>query len=157
MKMIWELLKETLIFTGMEAESSNDVMKKLGGAVIHEGYARDDYVDALIAREEEYPTGLLMDGYGVAIPHTDASHVTKSAIAIAVLKNPVRFIQMATDDDPVDVQLVFMLVVDDPKKHMDELQKILMILQDKEVLTKVYESETADKIISIIKEKEKSL
>ena len=43
-------------------------MKNLGSVVIKEGYAKESYVDALIAREEEYPTGLDVDGMGVAIP-----------------------------------------------------------------------------------------
>lgn len=155
--MIWEELNTSLIIPSLEVENFKDVMTKLGGVLIKEGYAKESYVDALIAREEEFPTGLYIDGIGVAIPHTDVSHVNKAATAIAVLDKPVSFIQMGTDDEPVEVQLVFMLAVVDPKAHLDKLQRILAIIQDSEVLTKLLKVKDTDEIINIIKEKEKTL
>ena len=64
---------------------------------------------------------------------------------------------MGTDDEPVEVQLVFMLAVVDPKAHLDKLQRILAIIQDSEVLTKLLKVKDTDEIINIIKEKEKTL
>lgn len=155
--MIWEELNKSLITIGMEADSYQDVFKQLGGALIQEGYAKSSYIEALTAREKEYPTGLDIDGVGVAIPHTDVSHVNKAGIAIAVLKHPVTFIQMGTDDEEVSVKLVFMLSVIDPNAHIDELQKILAVIQDTAVLEQVIGAQNAEKIIEIIKEKENSL
>lgn len=155
--MIWEGLKESLIIIGMEADSYQDVFKQLGSILIEEGYVKSSYIDALSAREKEYPTGLDIDGTGVAIPHTDVSHVNKAGIAIAVLKHPVTFIQMGTDDEEVSVSLVFMLSVVNPDAHIDELQKILAVIQDTDVLEKLKNAQDAQKIIDIIKEKENSL
>lgn len=155
--MIWEGLQKSLILMEMEADDSQDVFKQLGGALIKEGYAKDSYIDALAAREKDYPTGLDIDGFGVAIPHTDVSHVNKAGTAIAVLKSPVTFIQMGTDDEEVEVKLVFMLSVTDPNAHIDELQKILAIIQDTNVLEQIADAKNAQKIIEIIKEKENSL
>lgn len=154
--MIWEELNTSLIVPSLEVETFEDVMTKLGGILIKEGYSKESYVDALIAREKEFPTGLDIDGIGVAIPHTDVSHVNKAATAIAVLDKPVSFIQMGTDDEPVDVQLVFMLAVVDPKAHLDKLQRILAIIQDSDVLNKLLKVKDTDEIINIIKEKEHS-
>ena len=155
--MIWEELKDTLIITGLDAQSDQDVMVKVGGALVQEGYAKETYVDALYKREQEFPTGLDVDGVGVAIPHTDVSHVKKAGIAIAVLNNPVTFVQMGTDDETVEVRLVFMLAVINPDKHIDRLQRIMAIIQDTRVLKKLIEANRADQIIEIIKEKEQSL
>jgi PTS system galactitol-specific IIA component len=60
---------------------------------------------------------------------------------------------MGTDDEYVNVQLVFMLAVDQ-KGHLELLQAILGILQDQEVLEKLINAEDAETIIEIIKEKE---
>ncbi len=155
--MIWEALKKSLIMKDMEADSYEEVFQQLGGALVREGYAKDSYVNALCAREKEYPTGLDIDGFGVAIPHTDVSHVNQAATAIAVLKNPVTFIQMGSDDEEVSVKLVFMLAVVEPNAHMEELQRILSIIQDKAVLEQITEAEDEEKLIEIIKEKENSL
>lgn len=155
--MIWEGLEESLIEIGMEAASSQDVFRQLGGALIREGYAKASYVGALGEREADYPTGLDIDGIGVAIPHTDVRHVVKAGIGIAVLKDPVTFIQMATEDEEVAVKLVFMLSVVDPEAHLEELKQILAIIQDKAVLEKLIAVREKKEIIEIIKEKESTL
>ena len=155
--MIWEELNPALVLTDVEVTDSKGVMKKVGGALIDAGYAKESYIDALIKRESEFPTGLDVDGFGVAIPHTDVSHVLKAGIAIAVLKNPVTFIQMGTDDETVEVKLVFMLSVTDPNAHIDKLQRILEIIQDTAVLDQLLTADSKEQIIEIIREKENSL
>lgn len=85
------------------------------------------------------------------------SHVNKAGTAIGVLKQSVPFIQMGTDDESVDVKLVFMLAVDNPTVHMEKLQRIVQIIQDKEVLKQIMDQKNSETIIEIIKEKEKSL
>ncbi len=154
--MVWEELKEALIFPEVDAADSADVMRKIGSAFIREGYCKESYVDALIEREAEYPTGLDIDGIGVAIPHTPVEHVNESATAIAVLKNPVTFVQMG-DDETTEVKLIFMLAVRDPKAHLDKLQTILAIIQDKDVLGKLLKATDKEEIINIVKEKEITL
>ncbi len=155
--MIWEELKEPLIFIEVEADNYQEVMEKVGTVFIEEGYCKDSYVEALKEREAGYPTGLDIDGLGVAIPHTDVSHVNKAATAIAVLKNPVTFTQMGTDDETTEVKLVFMLAVKDPNIHIDKLQTIITIIQDKTVLKQLLKAESKQEIIDIIREKENAL
>lgn len=155
--MIWEELRESLIFTNLEAKTYEDVMRAVGQKVTAEGFAKESYVDALISREKDFPTGLDIDGFGVAIPHTDVSHVNKAATAIAILKNPVTFVQMGTDDDYVDAKVIFVLAVDDPKGHLEQLQRIISIIQDKDILEKLTQANEASEIINVIKEKEKTL
>lgn len=155
--MVWEELKEPLIKIGLEAETFEDVMTQLGTIMIQEGYAKETYVDALIAREKEFPTGLDINGVGVAIPHTDVSHVNKEAIGIGVLRQPVTFLQMGTDDEEVKVQLIFMLTVVNPNAHMEQLQRIIQVIQDTEVLKQLLNTEEKAQIIEVIKEKENTL
>ena len=155
--MIWEELDKSVIVPDLEAESWEDVMKSLGQKLIDEGYTKESYIDALLTREKDFPTGLDIDGLGVAIPHTDVSHVNKAGIAIGVLKKPVTFIQMGSDDEEIGVKLVFMLAVTDPNAHIDELQRIIEIIQDKDVLEKLFTVTDKDTIIEVIKEKENLL
>lgn len=152
--MVWEQLNEELIFPKLDVADSKEVFEKVGGKFIKEGFCKDSYVQALINRESEFPTGIDVDGFGVAIPHTDVSHVNKAGIAIATLEHPVKFIQMGTDDEEVEAKVVFMLAVDDPKKHLELLQNILAVLQDKEVLNKLSNADKCNEIINIVKEKE---
>lgn len=151
--MVWEKLKKELIIPGLEAKNSDEIFEALGGELVKQGYCKESYVQALKDREAEFPTGINMGEKGVAIPHTDVSHVNKKGLAIATLKEPVSFIEMGTDDEYVKAQVIFMLAVDE-KGHLELLQAILGILQDQETLTKLTEAKDAEEIIEIIKEKE---
>lgn len=151
--MVWEKLKAELIIPGFQADSSDDIFEALGGELVKQGYCKESYVQALKDREAEFPTGINTGEKGVAIPHTDVSHVNKKGIAIATIKKPVSFMEMGTDDEYVNVQVVFMLAVDE-KGHLELLQAILGILQDREVLNRLIEAKKPEEIIEIIKNKE---
>ena len=70
------------------------------------------------------------------------------------LKHPVTFIQMGSDDTQVEVKVVFMLAIEDPKNQIKKLQQILRIIQDNAVLEKIYQASSADEVIDIVKQKE---
>ena len=116
--MIWEDLDKKLIHLQAEAGHANDIFDQLGTCFINEGYSRSDYVEALKQREAQFPTGLDINGFGVAIPHTDAGYVLHETEGIMTLKHPVTFIQMGSDDTQVEVKVVFMLAIEDPKNHI---------------------------------------
>ena len=155
--MIWQELNESLIMPGLHAATSDEVMQKMGSALIREGYAKESYIGALVEREAKFPTGLDIDGVGVAIPHTDVKHVLREGIAVATLAQPTRFIQMGGDGESVDVRLVFMLCVLDPHEHIEQLQTIVTIIQDKHVLQEILGCTNSTSIKEIIKKKEESL
>ena len=152
--MIWNQLDNKLVVIGMDAGTTDEVMAAMGGKFVELGYCKESYIQALKDREAEYPTGIDIDGVGVAMPHTDVSHVMKAGIGIATLKKPVTFTHMATDDVLVDVKIVFMLAVDDPNRHLEEIQDILAVIQDKETLKRILAAEKPENVIEIIKEKE---
>lgn len=156
--MIWEELKTKLIFIDLEAKDTKEVFEQVGGAFIKEGYAKETYIQGLIDREAEFPTGLDIDGFGVAIPHTPVEHVNKTGTAIAVLRNPVTFHEMGGDDeDTVEARLIIMFCVDQPSAHIDKLQRTITIIQDKEVLGKIEKAKEPQEIINIIKDKEAAM
>jgi len=153
-KMIWSELDSRLIAVSMDADTKDGILERMGGRFVELGYCKSSYIQALKDREVEFPTGIDIDGVGVAMPHTDVSHVNRAGIGIAKLKEPVTFIHMATDDTPVPVRVVFMLAVDDPGRHLEKIQDILAVIQDKKALEKIITAENAEEIINIIKEKE---
>lgn len=152
--MIWNELDSRLITVSMDVDSKDGIMENMGGRFVELGYCRSSYIQALKDREMEFPTGIDIDGVGVAMPHTDVSHVNRAGIGIATLKKPVAFVHMATDDTPVPVRVVFMLAVDDPQKHLEKIQDILAVIQDKKTLEIITRAEKPEDIINIIKEKE---
>lgn len=154
--MIWEELKESLIFFDLEEKTDAELLKVMGQAMVRAGHGRTTYVQALIDREKIFPTGLDIEGIGVAIPHTDVCHVKKDGIALAVLRHPVEFRQMQEETLKTPVRFVFMLAVADAEEHLGNLQSILRIIQDRQTLQRLSRAKHPQEAIRIIREKEES-
>ncbi|MCX8662721.1 MULTISPECIES: PTS galactitol transporter subunit IIA [unclassified Gilliamella] len=95
------------------------------------GIVKQSHLKALLDREALYPTGILLDGYAVAIPHCEAEHANSPAIFILRTQSPVSF-QRADDDGTVDVSLIISLVVTSPADQLSLLKALFTHLQDKE-------------------------
>ena len=79
-------------FCDLQVSDNKEALEILGqNAMLQEGYVMEDFPVAVWQREQNFPTGLNVDGIGVAIPHTEAHHVKKEGIALAILKETVEF------------------------------------------------------------------
>lgn len=124
------LVPEALIF-GMDAGTSEEVIRNLCGKLMYAGYVRGAFVEGVLARERVQPTGLPLEGkYNAAIPHTGVDHVIKPGIAMATLARPVLFRNMVNPEEEVPVQLVFLLALDQPKSQIEMLQQVSHVLQN---------------------------
>lgn len=131
-------LDRDLIQIGVEVENQNEVIEMLGSLMEEKQIVKPSYVQAVLDREKIYPTGLPTKGISVAIPHTDSSHVKKSAIGLAVLNRPVGFSLMGGDgNEQIKAQIVFLLAISDSKAQIDLLKKLMRLFQNDEVLSKI--------------------
>jgi len=102
---------EFLTLIGQSFQSKQEVINALFELMFKGGYVKTSYLAAVLEREEKMPTGLQTQAYGIAIPHSDPEHVNCSAIAIALLDQPVLFKNMADPSDDVPVELVLLLAI----------------------------------------------
>lgn len=102
------LLKPELVFFDFEADDRFDFFKKLGEKLKEGGYVKDSWLDAILEREKNYPTGLQCMYAGVALPHVDPQQLNKPYIAIIRPKEPIEFEGMA-GTDCVGAQLIINL------------------------------------------------
>ena len=137
---------ETLILKNIEGENSSDVLKCMAANLYNQGFVKESYAEAVIARENNFATGLPTKGCGVAIPHTDIEHVNHSAISVGILKNAVDFGIMGEKTEKTPVNLVFMLAMHDSHSQLDMLQSLMGIFQDEEVLRYLATEESEVKI-----------
>jgi PTS system galactitol-specific IIA component len=144
---------ETLIIRNLEGKNSSEVLQCMAANLCKQGYVKESYADAIIAREAKFATGLPTNGYGVAIPHTDIEHVYKSAISFAVLRNPVEFGVMGEETEKISVKLVFMLAMHDSHSQLTLLQNLMSIVQDEEGLKYLATEECEIKIKDTLTEK----
>ncbi len=148
--MIWKQLDKALIFLKVKAREKDQVLRALSQSFVDQHYCKESYVEAILAREVIYPTGIKLKKMGVAIPHTDAKHVIKNGLGLAILKEPIEFYQMGGNQESLAVSLVMMLAIKD-KDQLDFLEKIMELFQDEAILEKIMQVKKEDELIEIIK------
>ena len=102
---------EKLTLVGTPFTTKEEVINALAERMSQDGYTKDSYLEAVLERETKMPTGLITQAYGIAIPHSDPEHVNRSAIAVALLDEPVNFKNMAAPEEDVPVRLVMLLAI----------------------------------------------
>lgn len=128
-------ISEKNILIHPPVDSYKEVIHQLGALLFENGYVKDSFIQAVLDREEIFPTGLeVSSGGGVAIPHADAEHVKESALGVAKLATPVGFGAMGEPDKTISVDIVLMLAIADPEKTVIVLRKVILILENIEAL-----------------------
>ncbi|KNC92319.1 PTS sugar transporter subunit IIA [Trabulsiella odontotermitis] len=117
--------------------SQNEIIRSLASPLINDGMVEPDFADHVIAREENFPTGLPVEPIGVAIPHTDHKHVRKNAICVGILAEPVSFEEMGGEPEPVPVRVVFMLALGESNKQLNVLGWVMDVIQDGEFMQRM--------------------
>ena len=108
------LFTPELVFFDWECATPDEVFARLEGELAPRGYIADGWLDAVLTREDAYPTGLAMPAANIAIPHTDPGFVTKPYIAVVKPTAPVTFNAMAGMGAPVPAQIVINLGIAEP-------------------------------------------
>lgn len=143
-------ISKDLIFLDLNLSNKEEVITFLANKLYDLGYVKDTYLHNVLLRESVYPTGLLLDSYNVAIPHTESEHVYKSGIVIGRLKNPVIFKYMADPNQDVAVNLVVMLAIKDPKNQVPVLSELMTGLSNKKLLNFLMDVDTVSEFIDVI-------
>lgn len=113
---------------GAAYKNYDDVLAHIHEKLSAEGIVKESYLTALREREADYPTGILLDGYAVAIPHCDSRHANTPSIYIIRLPEAVE-VNQADGDDKLWVKLVVNLVVTDPANQLQLLKALFNHLQ----------------------------
>lgn len=145
-----EILPE-LVEVNMKAQNKEEVFAELSDLLNNNGFVKESYLQAITEREKVYPTGLKTAVGAVAIPHTDTEHVLKPGIAVGVLESPVTFGLMGSEGETVDVNVVFMLAITDPKMQVDLLGSLTQLFQDNERMTQLSEVKDKDAVVKLLR------
>lgn len=130
MSQLASLLKPSLVFLDLDFTNREEALTHLAQQMVKQGYAKESYPQAILQREETFPTGLQTNICGVAIPHTDSIHVKMEAVSIARLRQPVCFQMMGMNDQHVPVSLIFMLAIKEAHGQLEMLQELTSIFQN---------------------------
>jgi len=127
------VIDEELIFIGESFESDIESLEFLADQLVKRNYVKDTYKEALLQRENEFPTGLNFGAYGVAIPHSDAIHVNKSTLGIVVPAKPVVF-QSMDGSGEVEVGLICIIVLKEKQNQAPMLSSLMNLFSDEKAV-----------------------
>ncbi len=146
---LMEELDDGLIFPLISVSNSATVIKILGNELFKRGYVKDGFVRAVIKREKKFPTGLNTI-IPIALPHTGAEYTIKQGIAIATLKNPVKFIEMADGKTELSVRIVIMPVLTPHNENNTTLYEILQKCRNPKIANQLINVKTSYEIKRIL-------
>lgn len=142
--------KEVILFD-VDVKDKTDAETKLANHLRQAGVVTEQFKDAVLQRESNFPTGLQTETIGVAIPHTDAYKVITPQIGFMRLKNPVTFNQMG-DNAEISVSIIFMLALKKSDDQLTMLQKLMGLFQNKEAIDKLEKITSKDDFVTLMKE-----
>ncbi len=119
-----------LVFWDIPGESAEDCLRFLGTELIKAGKAKEDYIDALLEREANYPTGLMTPSITIAIPHANPENALVNTFAVAKPAHPVVFHHMADEEQEVEAELILMMCIADPQDQAPMLSHIMEMFSD---------------------------
>ena len=150
MKTIATLLDERLVVLDADVETAEDCIRLMAGLFEKYGYVKPGYGDAVAEREKGFPTGLPGKGINLAIPHTNNALVNKPAVGVIIPRKPVEFAMMGQKDTKLSCEVVLPLVVQDSKRQVAMLKKMMKIIQDSELLLRIKNSASKEEIIQCL-------
>jgi galactitol PTS system EIIA component len=139
-----------ITFFDLEANDRQDALQKMADSLFAADLVSASYHKGVLEREEIFPTGLAVQPYGVAIPHTDADKVITPQIAFASLKKPVKFQMMGNEKDEIDVSLIFMLALKKAEDQLIMLQRLMEIFQDGSLLSEFAECKNQEDLDELL-------
>lgn len=147
-----KFFKSELIFADMMVNNKEEFFENISRKANSIGYVTDDFEINVKKREETFPTGIQLEEFAIAIPHTDSEYVKDEFIAVATFKEPVKFSSMEDANAVLDVKMAFMLGLNKPHSQLEVLTQLMTLIQDKEVVSKLIAAETKENLETLLKE-----
>ena len=144
------------VFIKGSFESFHMLFKEADRILTESGLVNLGFLDKLVEREIEYPTGLKTSSIPIAIPHCDYEFIKQTCICVASLDEPVRFHQMDSPQSVLEVRLVFFLLLKDKIDHLNLLQQFFSLVQDRDLALLLLAESKDGFIKEIFTEREKN-
>jgi PTS system galactitol-specific IIA component len=145
------IISEKLIKLGMPETIKEEAIQALAAGLYELDCVREGYVENVIAREENFPTGL-PTSIPLAICHTEAQYVKQSALAVGTLVTPIPFKEMGTPERNVNAEIIFLLALNDPKQQVPWLKKMAKIFKDQATLKTIKDMKEPAELVDLLKQ-----
>ena len=134
----------------MEVTDFQDFGEKINEFLLARNEVTENYLSALYERENKYPTGIVLPGRNIALPHVDAEYICTNALYIINLKKPILFRRMDDIEKEINVSLIFLLLIKDPALQVHAISSLTKIWQNEELLQKISSSQNKAEVMDYI-------
>lgn len=151
-KLDTSLMSPDLVFFDLTAQDSTEFFSKLEKRLAPRGFIKDSWLDAIVARETAYPTGLEFEKISVAIPHVDPQHIARPYIAVVKPPTPIAFGAMAgMVDHPVQASLVINLgLIAHDEDQVAVLQALMNVFMDEDACADIMAQTTGEGMVDAL-------
>ncbi|MFD1415754.1 PTS sugar transporter subunit IIA [Oceanobacillus jeddahense] len=133
------LFNSQLMKLNHSSQNQEELFEEVARELVSLEYVNESYQEALVQREQSFPTGLKTNYCNIAIPHTDAEHVRKPFIYLVQLQDEVEFHNMGDSSEEISVKLVLFLGITDPKNQTILLSTLMEHFQTEEFSKTMFE------------------
>lgn len=145
-----DMVREDLILIGVEGETRDEVLNNISKVLTDKGIVKDTYAEALLQRENEFPTGLPIGEYNIAIPHTYPEHCNEIAVTVAIPKTPIMFHNMGAAEETVKVHVILCLCLQKMDDSISMLPSMMNFFADEEHIKALMVCKTADEVLKVL-------
>jgi PTS system galactitol-specific IIA component len=145
------LVKKDLVIIDSNAKNSTELFNTFSKIAIEKGYVNRKFLPKIIERESNFPTGLALDNYSVAIPHTDADTIEDEFVGVIVSKNGTKFKRMDDPGKEIDAKVEFILGLKQPHAQLEMLQYLMSLIQDEGKIQKLINSNSVNEVIKLLR------
>lgn len=142
-------INKKLIYENQGFNSQKELFEFMFYKLSKEGYVEKTYLNAIIEREENYPTGFQIGNIGIAIPHVDSKHVKKNGLFFTTLENNLKF-EDAEEDQMLDVSIIFGLIIKDHDDHINMLVKLTDLFQKDGFLQELKDKKNVEDLFNML-------
>lgn len=143
------LVEKNCILLDQDLHSFEEVIQLIGTEFEKAQIVKPSYVDAVIAREKVFPTGLAADGHNIAIPHTDPEHVLRPGMGVVVTKEPIEVSMMGSPEIKLQSNIFFPLAMEHPKKQLALLRQLMSVFKTKEDLDAICQAKSPEEVLAV--------
>lgn len=154
MNDVQSLYKRDLILKS-DAQTQEEVFKEVGEYLLSKDLVTNEFVEAIIERESNHPTGLdlapVADNLlNVAIPHTEAEYCKTKAVVFVELNKELVFQNMISPDDELKVSYLFFIINDEKTNQTNVLSGLMTFMTNPENMRALAKLETVESIYEFL-------
>ncbi len=132
----------------LKARDKEEVLKELCRRLAAENIGADyeEIYEAIRQRENIMSTGI---GLGLAVPHVRLESVTRLAMSVAVLEEPIDFGSL--DDKPVNIVVMIVSPAGSHKEYLKMLASVVLLMKNERTRERLLHAATVEEIYQIFK------